>query len=279
MEIFLYNNFQNSKVRKLHYTWRKKMIEDKNFRVSEYVSDKIGEEYQQWGKRDIILITAPTGTGKSYFILHTFLKWIVKNNWKMLYLVNRKILKKQLEEELCEEVEDEIYQEFGMFGDFLERYITVSTYQSIENGLKGAKQQETIQFILGFACVVYDECHYFYSDSNFNTSTELSYLFLRKEFNNKLQIYISATPDKIRNNMDAYVVEEIESLAGRIPQNAFLKNGKNRIKNYKIKNGYDYIKFSVFAKIDDMTDTIIKNVCEEKQKWLIFVDNIELGKD
>ena len=180
-----------------------------NTKAPEYISDKIGEEYMNWEGRNIIFITAPTGSGKSYFILHIFLRWIMRNNLKMLYLVNRKILKEQLEEELHGEVEDEIYQEFGI-KRFLPNYITITTYQSIENGLKGKKYLETNNFIQGFQCVVCDECHYFYSDSNFNTNTELSYLFLRKVFNNRIQIYISATPDKIRENMHTYTVEEIE---------------------------------------------------------------------
>lgn len=249
-----------------------------NTKVPEYVSDKIGEEYMNWEDRDIIFITAPTGTGKSYFILHIFLKWIVRNNYKMLYLVNRKILKEQLEEELHGEVEDEIYQEFGI-ERFLPNHIEVSTYQSIENGLKGKKYLETNNFIQGFQCVVCDECHYFYSDSNFNTSTELSYLFLRKVFNNKLQIYISATPDKIRENIDAYVVEEIESVAGRMPKDVLFKGASNRTKEYSVKNSYDYIEISIFEKIEDLIDIVRRNVNVEKEKWLIFVDSIDLGKD
>lgn len=254
------------------------MPEEKDIKAPEYISDKIGEEYMNWEGRNIIFITAPTGTGKSYFILHIFFKWIVRNNLKMLYLVNRKILKEQLEEELHGEVEDEIYQEFGI-KRFLPNYITITTYQSIENGLKGKKYLETNNFIQGFQCVVCDECHYFYSDSNFNTNTELSYLFLRKVFNNRIQIYISATPDKIRENMHTYTVEEIESFAGQMPGNVLSKRASNRTKEYSVKNSYDYIEISIFERIGDLIGIVRRNVNVEKEKWLIFVDSIDLGKD
>ncbi len=254
------------------------MPEEKNIKAPEYISDKIGEEYMNWEDRNIIFITAPTGSGKSYFILHIFLKWIVRNNLKMLYLVNRKILKEQLEEELHGEVEDEIYQEFGIEKG-LRNHITITTYQNIENGLKGKKYLEANYFIQGFQCVVCDECHYFYSDSNFNTNTEISYLFLRKVFNNRIQIYISATPDKIRENMHTYTVEEIESFAGQMPGNVLFKRASNRTKEYSVKNSYDYIEISIFERIGDLIGIVRRNVNVEKEKWLIFVDSIDLGKD
>ena len=45
--------------------------------------------------RDIIFITASTGAGKSYFILNVYLDWIIQRGGKLLYLVNRRILREQ----------------------------------------------------------------------------------------------------------------------------------------------------------------------------------------
>lgn len=256
------------------------MTEEKNMGVPDYVSGKIGEKYKQWKNRDIIFITAPTGTGKSHFILHIFLKWMIKNKGKMLYLVNRKILKEQLEEELHNEVEDEIYQEMGVLNCYLQNHIIISTYQSIENGLKGKKQSETIHFIKKFNCVVCDECHYFYSDSNFNTSTALSYFVLQEMSRKMMQIYASATSDKIKENMNQYLDKERNVLEDRDKQRPSCFNLTGReIKEYTVKNNYDYIELSVFEKIEDLIGIIRENVNVEKQKWLIFVDSIDLGKD
>ena len=63
-----------------------------------YLADQIGEEYKSWKEGELIFIQAPTGTGKSYFILNVLLDWAVLNRFSILYLVNRKVLKSQIEE-------------------------------------------------------------------------------------------------------------------------------------------------------------------------------------
>lgn len=252
-----------------------------SLRNSGYISEEIGEEYRGWGERDIIFITAPTGSGKSYFMLHNFLKQVIKRGWRMLYLVNRRILKEQLKKEL-EEVEDEICEEFEEMGFSeisIENYITILTYQNIENRLQGKECDEEIIFIKKFTCVVYDECHYFYTDANFNTSTELSYLFLRKIFDNKLQIYISATPDKIKKEVESYLEKEKETLESSERRPSVFNRTAREIQEYKIKGSYDYVQMMVFEKIEDLTEIIKENVNEKEEKWLIFVDNIDRGKE
>ena len=93
-------------VSKYHFLQGKKKEEEITMNErKKYVADKIQMEYKEWEPGKIILITASTGRGKSYFILHTYLKWAISNNLRILYLVNRKILQKQLKEELCAEVE------------------------------------------------------------------------------------------------------------------------------------------------------------------------------
>lgn len=44
-----------------------------------YLADQIGEEYKSWKEGELIFIQAPTGTGKSYFILNVLLDWAVAN--------------------------------------------------------------------------------------------------------------------------------------------------------------------------------------------------------
>lgn len=52
-----------------------------------YLADQIGEEYQNWKDDDIVLITAPTGIGKTTFILKILLPYIMQKGGRMLYLV------------------------------------------------------------------------------------------------------------------------------------------------------------------------------------------------
>ena len=41
----------------------------------EYISDKIGEQYKEWKQNDRVYITAPTGSGKTQFILKVLLPY------------------------------------------------------------------------------------------------------------------------------------------------------------------------------------------------------------
>jgi flagellar biosynthesis GTPase FlhF len=43
-----------------------------------YLADQIGEEYKNWKDDDIVLITAPTGIGKTTFILKILLPYIMQ---------------------------------------------------------------------------------------------------------------------------------------------------------------------------------------------------------
>lgn len=96
-----------------------------------YLADQIGEEYKSWKEGELIFIQAPTGTGKSYFILNVLLDWAVLNRVSILYLVNRKVLKSQIEEKIQERcIELERY-----YGNGVSSMIEVMTYQTIEQKL------------------------------------------------------------------------------------------------------------------------------------------------
>ena len=60
----------------------------------ETVSDLITiENIKTWNNEDLVLIEAPTGRGKSYFIKKILSKYIEENNGRILYLVNRTMIK------------------------------------------------------------------------------------------------------------------------------------------------------------------------------------------
>lgn len=69
-----------------------------------YISDEIGNEYLKWTYGDIVFITASTGAGKSHFILNVYLDWIIQKGGRLLYLVNRRILREQLQNEVNTEI-------------------------------------------------------------------------------------------------------------------------------------------------------------------------------
>ena len=56
-----------------------------------YLSEVIGDEYFDWGKRKII-IQAPTGSGKSTFIIQALLKKCLQNIFNGVKLAFKNVL-------------------------------------------------------------------------------------------------------------------------------------------------------------------------------------------
>ena len=87
-----------------------------------YLTDLIGEKYTEWdGKK--ILLNAPTGMGKTTFILQKFLFYFRIRRRRILILCNRALLRTQYWNSLLGQFED--YRE-------IEQCVTVMTYQQLE---------------------------------------------------------------------------------------------------------------------------------------------------
>mgnify|MGYP006071415039 CR=1 FL=1 len=234
-----------------------------------YVSDEIQMDYKEWKPGEVILITASTGRGKSYFVLHTYLKWAIENNCRILYLVNRRILQKQLKEEIKE---IEIYGEFGLGSIDIDQYIYIDTYQNIENSLKNFGALEKLKWMDKFQVVVCDECHYFYTDSNFNTGTELSYLAVKEIFARKIRIYISATMEKIKD----YVISDQLKPEENAIDNIISHKG---YKEYALSESYENVDLHILEDENALVGKMKENIHSSGEKWLVFVDSIDMGKD
>lgn len=166
----------------------------------EYISEIIGEEYKWWEPGQFVFITAPTGTGKTTFILNQLVSFAAHSKKKVLYLVNRKILKKQLEENISNIVWSCLRRD-NMNNDIPSDVIRIETYQSIE---KMIQDYRDTPYYNQFDYIVADEAHYFYHDATYNTSTILSYIWIINKLNNwhkPIFIFISATMDKIKKRI------------------------------------------------------------------------------
>ena len=147
-----------------------------------YLSDKIGSEYQRLNKDALVIMKAPTGCGKSHFILNELLNYAMQQGRRILYLVNRTILKDQLIKK-CNEQVAELCIRYGQIkGNPIESYYYV----------------------------VYDECHYFYADADFNPGTEISYVYLTQSFRHVVQIFMSATIE----NMEEKIKKDLTYTGG-----------------------------------------------------------------
>lgn len=250
-----------------------------------YVADIIGEDYRNWKPKDRILITAPTGSGKTFFVLKRLLNRSIEYNENILYLVNRKILKKQLEEEK-KNIFIEMMGDNPNIANTIKEKITFLTYQKLENDILNMDpwhvNQKMIQMRNKYQIVIYDECHYFYADSNFNTYTELSYDFLSHCFQDKIQVFMSAT----MKNVEKVLREKRNFYYRKNPQYPSLETVPYILDNqdlsvpkkFRSDADYSYVRVKMFKTMEDVEQVIKKSVINQREKWLVFVDNKDYGK-
>lgn len=249
-----------------------------------YIEDSIEEKYKNWGERFTIFISSPTGSGKTTFILKVLLPYLAKKGQKALYLVNRSILK------------DQIQKEINNLAYESRNAITVMLYQTIENNYfnfdGSVREDYNNTNFAKYDCVICDEAHYFLMDSNYNTRTILSFRFVKDYFANKLRIYMSATIEDIKafitedNWGNYYYRSQLLSISLNNNKNQKeMGTDRSRLKaqyewsypdsaeEHQARN-YDYIDIEIIKQKSEISRLVLN----ENEKWIIFVDTKELGK-
>ena len=68
--------------------------------MAKYISDVIKTDYENWSQNQVVFISAPTGSGKTTFVLKNLIEYAVSKQQKILYLVNRSILKEHIQKKI-----------------------------------------------------------------------------------------------------------------------------------------------------------------------------------
>lgn len=184
---------------------------------------------------------------------------------KVLYLVNRKILKEQLKEKVKYEVINRNDPLCGM--------IDIKTYQEIEQESRELIWNPNINMFItkeldnpntsifqtyaSYGCVICDECHYFLMDSNYNTNNIYSYRIIQELFKDKLRVFMSATIDDIKEQIEHDFRQTVTT------QSSWLKlqrqmpgpvnyNDSNRWRFYSLDANYDYVDIHIIKNTDEM---------------------------
>lgn len=198
-----------------------------------YLSDLILDKYKTWNK-EFIVFDGGTGSGKSYFCIHVLGKYAKEHGKKILYLCNRRKLRKQ------------VYGDIKRLG--LQNIIYVISYQLLQKNIQRGHKYPFYDYIIA------DECHYFTTDAKFNDYTDVSYNYLidQKE---SVVIWISATAKVFFKWL--------------VDKNKVKKANMFRIdKDYSyVRNLYFYQKEEIFAIIDD----ILQN--ESDSKIVVFCNS------
>lgn len=262
-----------------------------------YISEKINNEYKNWDGGDYVFISSQTGTGKTYFILKILLPYEAEEKGKkILYLVNRKILKEQLTQY--------VKNDFRL----PRKNIKIETYQYVEKLLLEQNNNKLVE-LSQYDIVVCDEAHYFLADSTYNTYTELSFNWIKETFKYKLNIFLSATisqikplfaPENVNGKSESYSVNircneistyqnsapSIEYISGMVSAADITKRaiGINAELNYFTRNYYFYDmkkdnSFFVVSPIKNRKECVSLVMSDRENKWLIFVDSLKFGKE
>ena len=258
-----------------------------------YVSDALATEIHHWTGKLLpfpILINAPTGSGKSSFVLKDLANYAKSYGRWILVLSNRIALNMQQKVDLCQEQGIPVFgskslaniQEFGN--------VVLCTYQSVETfigelwgrnqrymGANGTVPPECLpQF------VVLDEAHFFCSDAVFNPRTETILESIFNAFPASIRIYMSATPEYVK---PVLAMREYANVEQRSALNMDLRNlyelhklsGKIKITEYCFKADYNHIRVNFFYEWKSIEQKILDER-ENSDKWLVFVNSKENGK-
>ncbi|WP_226087461.1 DEAD/DEAH box helicase family protein [Mesobacillus sp. S13] len=247
----------------------------------QWVSDSIGYDYKRWKQGDTVLISAQTGTGKTYFIKEVLLDHM-DSGQRLLFVCNRTNLKRQLKKDLLKKYKQPIPETLNELDDVttIADKVTITSYHAISNAI----QQEIYDpnasksdFNL-YDYIVFDECHFIFSDGNFNNKTRFAYKkVVHDYYPHIVKIFISATMHEIKEP----IIRSVE----KIKNNGFGLDVPT-VHEYSTGNDYSYVKPLYFSNIDSIIN-LIKND-SSNEKWLVFISDInrdgnklleELGED
>ena len=152
-----------------------------------FVANIIGEDYKTWNSQKPVIIHAPTGSGKTHFILNVLLPYVQSLGKRLVYIANRSALEQQVERDISDEYRDSI--------------VTCSYQQlpylyAIRTKKNPDKRKFRMDAIASADYYVLDEAHYFLADSNFNTKVESCFRVLdslKRKREDSVWIYMTAT--------------------------------------------------------------------------------------
>lgn len=221
----------------------------------QYISEKVGGEYVRWYNGKVLLF-APTGRGKTTFIMEKAVPFWLDGRKKVKILVNRRSLLRQY-----------IYEE-ALAREYYTQGIEMQTYQEFA---REVRESGIADAFWGYDVVVLDEVHFFISDADFNTND--TYLVWQTILHSyaRCMIFMTATPEELQPFLEEY--EEV--LKQYVRQNRIERRHYDHFWQYELEADYDYVKPEIVPDLE----TLVAIVAKSQKKSIIFLDNIEKGKE
>lgn len=203
-----------------------------------YISDIImDDDVARWKAKDIVIISAGTGRGKSYFVKNNLYRYAKQQHKKILFLIHRVNCVTQFQNEIIRDKKEDT--------------IDILTYQKVQSDVvrygKHIRDEK-------YAYIVCDEFHYFISDAGFNNTTDISLDEVLK-CEKSVKIFMSAT--------------------GVMVENYLSNHYEGQICKYELPPDYSYVSSLHFFQHDEDVYDIANAILSANKKGIIFMQNLE----
>lgn len=193
-------------------------------------------DIKRWTPRDIVIISAGTGTGKSYFIKNSLYQYAKENNKKILFLIHRTNCTSQFQSEIERDGKTDV--------------IDIFTYQKIEHNILHYNKHINYK---QYAYIVCDEFHYFISDADFNNTTDISFKEIMSQ--NCTKILMSATGEDVEKYL--------------------YSSTRRKVHKYALSPNYEHVSDLTFFSQDEDIDYLADMVISKGEKAIIFIQSAE----
>ena len=208
------------------------MIDRNKKRVSDIISTS---DIESWTTKNLIIISAGTGAGKSYFVKNQLYEYAKSEGKKILFLIHRTNCVNQFRYEIERDHKTDT--------------IDIMTYQKMEYDILNYDRH--INFPK-YKYIVYDEFHYFVSDTNFNKSTDISFTEIMRQ-RQCIKLFMSATGEKVEYYLSR-------------------RNRKNICK-YSLSSNYSYVQQLTFFLQDEDVNYIADMCIKHDTKAIFFIQS------
>ena len=200
-------------------------------------------------------ISAQTQSGKTYAV-KSYVREIKKKDKRALFLCSRRTLKLEVVKDMLEEEQhaaDKLDAENLLLLN-LRNDMDVVLYQEVETFLNNPLNESRFD---SYGVIIFDECHFFLADAEFNVFTEKIFVDLLRKFVNVPRIYLTATPQVCFDSIFSYELDHCNI---------------KKIFYYNFARDYSYVRMNFFVEFDDIIDFL-----RNGKKTLVLVESKEIG--
>lgn len=235
------------------------------------VVDAMGDVFKNWCPRQAVIISAPTGSGKSTYVAK-IVNFAKTHHQHILVLSHRSLINGQQKQALAKLVHSQWANvndslAFDLTQDFRDSNLTLLTYQAFARQYQGMDLEK-------FRWVILDEAHFFHTDALFNGTADRLLSQIPKLFSKAHRVYMTATPEAVLED-----IVRVEKAAERSPckpyQHCF-RDGCGQILMYQFPRYFKNLNLRYFSHPQEFVPLIKAHPGE---RFLIFVSAREKPGD